>query len=375
MTEFDVSRRAFVTGASSLALAPVLSGQAAAAAPEDMTRSPSGSQTMSTKYPPLQIGPRTIPAPTNVSEPALQYLTAPRAVAVNSNYPELADKEGWRAHIASVNTMIDQLDQRVVAACAVKVERTTINGVRVAIVQPKNPDPRFKGRMLMNIHGGAYIYGEGGIMEAAVLANAGATVVAVDYRICPDHPFPANIEDSAAVYKALLKNHAPKQIAIYGTSAGGTFTLTSSLYIRKLGLPLPGALGVLTPQHNLSGAGGDSSYAFDGLDLALSGTKAPDGQGPAYLFANGHDMTDPLISPIFGDYAGFPPTYFLSGTRDMLLSSTVLLHRRLRNAGVKAELNVFEAMPHGFNVQVQLPEAQESISDLLRFFDQNLAKG
>jgi epsilon-lactone hydrolase len=97
--------------------------------------------------------------------------------------------------------------------------------------------------------------------------------------------------------------------------------------------------------------------------------------GAALLFANGRDFTDPLISPIYGDYAGFPPTYFLSGTRDMLLSATVLLHRRLHNSGVKTELHVFEAMPHGFNVQVQLPEAQESIRDLLRFFDLHLAKG
>jgi len=316
--------------------------------------------TTAADYPPLQIGPRTVPMPTSVSDAARQYLAMPRTVSLDSNYPALDDKEGWRAHIAAVNAMIDQMEQMIVRACAIEVERTTINGVRAAIVRPKNPDPRFEGRVLMNIHGGAYIYCEGGIMEAAVIANAGATVVAVDYRVCPDHPFPANIEDSAAVYRGLLDSHAPEQIAIYGTSAGGTFTLTSSLYIRQLGLPLPGALGVLTPQHDLSGTAGDTSYAFDGLDVALSGTRPADGLGPAFVFANGHAIADPLISPIFGDYAGFPPTYFLSGTH---------------NAGVKTELHVFEAMPHGFSVLVQLPEAQESIQDLLRFFDQNLAKG
>jgi len=324
-------------------------------------------------YPPLQFGPVTVPVPNSVSDDARRFLSAPRS-ATSDQRPPVADKEGWRAYIAASNARIGQMEEMIVSACAVDVERTTINGARAAIVRPKNPDPRFDGRVLMNIHGGAYILCEGMIMEAAVLANAGATVVAVDYRVAPDHPFPANIEDSAAVYRGLLDRYAPEQIAIYGTSAGGTFSLTTSLYLRQLGLPLPGALGILTPQHDLSGTTGDSFFAFDGLDLALSGSR-PGALDMANLFAGGHDLADPLISPIFGDYAGFPPTYFLSGTRDMLLSATTLLHRRLHNAGVHTELHVFEAMPHGFNVQVKLPEAQESIRDLLRFFDQNLAKG
>jgi acetyl esterase/lipase len=263
----------------------------------------------------------------------------------------------------------------LVEACAVEIERTTIDGVRVAIVRPRSPDLRFAGRVLVNLHGGGFIYGEGGVMEAAVVANAGATVIAIDYRIGPDHPFPAAIEDSAAVYRHLLGRHAAEQIAFYGTSAGGTLTLTSTLFLRQLGLPLPGALGTITPMGDLSCTTGDSYYAFEGLDNALSGTRPPAGEGPSYLLANGHDIADPLISPIHGDFAGFPPTYLLSGTRDMLLSSTALLHRRLHNAGVRTELHVFEAMPHGFNVQVQLPEAQESIADMLRFFHENLASG
>ncbi|MCP3730584.1 alpha/beta hydrolase [Sphingomonas sp. MG17] len=329
--------------------------------------------TTAADYPPLEFGPVAVPMPGSVSDAARAYLATPRA-ASSGPLPALDDKPGWRAFSAAANARIALLEEMVVSACAVDVERTTINGARAAIVRPKNPDPRFEGRVLMNIHGGAYILCEGMIMEAAVIANAGATVVAVDYRVAPDHPFPANIEDSAAVYRGLLERHAPARIGIYGTSAGGTFTLTTSLYLRQLGLPLPGVLGVLTPQHDLSGTAGDSFFALDGLDLALSGSRAG-ALDMAHLFANGHDIADPLISPIFGDYAGFPPTYFLTGTRDMLLSATSLLHRRLHNAGVKTELHVFEAMPHGFNVQVQLPEAQESIQDLLRFFDENLAKG
>lgn len=329
--------------------------------------------TAATDYPPLEFGPNTVPMPDSVSDAAREYLAMPR-ISAAVEIPALDDKEGWRTRIAATNARIGELEKRVLAGCAVEIERTTINGARAAIVRPKNPDPRFAGRVLMNIHGGAYVLGEGGVMEAAVIADAGVTVVACDYRVCPDHPFPANVEDAAAVYRGLLDDHAPERIGIYGTSAGGTFTLTSSLYIRQLGLPMPGALGVLTPQHDLSGTRGDTFFSLEGVDNALTGT-TPFALQSARLFANGRDFTDPLISPIHGDYAGFPPTYFLTGTRDMLLSATVLLHRRLHNAAVKTELHVFEAMPHGFNIQIQLPEAQESIRDLLRFFDQNLARG
>src|ERR1700722_8276534 len=88
-------------------------------------------------YPPLQIGPRTVPMPARVSDAARAYLAMPRAVSLNNNYPALDDKEGWRAHIAAVNAMIGQMEQMIVGACAIEVERTTINGARAAIVRPK----------------------------------------------------------------------------------------------------------------------------------------------------------------------------------------------------------------------------------------------
>ena len=99
--------------------------------------------------------------------------------------------------------------------------------------------------------------------------------------------------------------------------------------------------------------------------------RSREGTGPSALFIGNHDPKDPLISPIYADFSkGFCPTYFLAGTRDFLLSSTVLLHRAVHRAGIKAELHVFEAMSHGFNIMAQLPEAREATLDMIRFFDE-----
>jgi len=264
------------------------------------------------------------------------------------------------------------MEDMVLPLCPVTVERSTMNGARVAVVTPQSIPPPHQNRVLMNIHGGAFVYGEGMIVEAAVAAHQGQIkVIAVDYRVPPDHCFPANLEDTTAVYRSLLERHRPASIAIFGTSAGGTYTATTILKLRQLGLPLPAAAGMLTPACDLSGNGGDTTFTNDGIDSALSGARPREGTGPSTLFIGNHDPRDPLISPIYADFSkGFCPTYFLAGTRDFLLSSTVLLHRAVHRAGIKAELHVFEAMSHGFNIMAQVPEAREATKDMIRFFDQ-----
>lgn len=326
-------------------------------------------------YPPLEVGPRTIPMPKHVSPEAQQYIAMPRVQLLSgAKYPPVQDKEGWRKHIAEVNAMMKVMEDFILPFCPVKLERTTMNGARVTEVTPASISPRHQKRVLMNIHGGAFVYGEGMIVEAAVAAHLGQIkVVAVDYRVPPDHGFPANLEDTTAVYRALLERYRPNDIAIFGTSAGGTYTATTVLKLRELGLPLPAAAGILTPAHNLGGvdSGGDTTFTNDGIDSALSGAKPADGGGPSVLFIGDHDPKDPLISPIYADFSkGFCPSYFLAGTRDFLLSSTVLLHRAVHRAGIKAELHVFEAMSHGFNIMAQLPEAREATIDMIRFFDE-----
>src|SRR5215469_4205984 len=182
-------------------------------------------------YAPLEVGPRTIPMPKHVSPEAKEHIAMPRVNLLEpSKFPPLNDKEGWRKHIAEVNGMMKMMEDMVLPLCPVSVERITMNGARVAMVTPQTIAPRHQNRLLMNIHGGAFVYGEGSIMEAAVAAHVGQiNVVPLDYRVAPDHCFPANLEDTTAVYRALLEKNRPANLAIFVTSAGGTITMTTIL--------------------------------------------------------------------------------------------------------------------------------------------------
>jgi monoterpene epsilon-lactone hydrolase len=175
------------------------------------------------------------------------------------------------------------------------------------------------------------------------------------------------------VWKGALKMAEPKSMAIFGTSAGGALTLSMVLRAKKEGLPLPGAIAPGTPMSDLTGDG-DSFHTNFMVDNVLVGS---DGRcdAMAKLYANGHDLKDPLLSPVYGDMHGFPPAIFTTGTRDLLLSNAVRVHRKLRQAGVEAELEVFEGQSHGQYMRaVNAPETREAFEEIARFFDKHLGQ-
>ena len=176
---------------------------------------------------------------------------------------------------------------------------------------------------------------------ASIAASTGLVAWGVDYRMPPRHPYPAALDDSVAVYRTLLREREPGQIVVAGGSAGGNLAAALLLRARDEGLPLPAALVLLSPEVDLTESG-DSFVTNAPHDLAL-GRLGPVNE----LYAAGADLAHPYLSPLFGDLVGFPPTFLQSGTRDLFLSNTVRMHRRLRAAGVEAELHVFEGMPHG----------------------------
>src|SRR5262249_2859137 len=152
------------------------------------------------------------------------------------------------------------------------------------------------------------------------------------------------LDDVITVWKALVKTTNPSRMAVFGTSAGGALTLSMTLRAKQENLPLPAAIGSGTPMSDLTNAG-DTFQTNAMVDNILV---APDAicHKAAALYANGHDLKDPMLSPVYGDMHGFPPTVLTSGTRDLLLSSTVRVHRKLRQAGVEAELQVYEGQSH-----------------------------
>jgi acetyl esterase/lipase len=228
---------------------------------------------------------------------------------------------------------------------AADTEEIDVDGVTVYVITPHRTAADDQ-RVVLELHGGGFIMGGGeccrmfGLMA---LPRYGIRTWAVDYRMPPDHPYPAPLDDAVTVYRALLRDHEPQQIAVGGASAGGNLAAALILRARDEGLPLPAAAVILTPANDFTQSG-DTFHTNLGVDTIISGETGPLGD----LYAGGYDLTHPYISPLFGDFTkGFPPTLLASGTRDILLSNTVRMHRALRAAGIPAELHVLEAAPHG----------------------------
>jgi acetyl esterase/lipase len=178
------------------------------------------------------------------------------------------------------------------------------------------------------------------------MTSAGASGThtwAIDYRMPPDDPYPAPLDDCLTAYRALLREHRPEDIIVRGGSAGGNLAAALVLRARDEGLPLPAAAVLMTPEVDLTESG-DSFHTNLGVDSVLTQSLMP----ANLLYAGGHDLAHPYLSPLFGDFAkGFPPTFLATGTRDLFLSNTVRMHRALRAAGIPAELHVLESAPHG----------------------------
>ena len=252
--------------------------------------------------------------------------------------------------------------------CAVNIADSEIAGVPVHVVTPADPSAAETDKVAINLHGGGFTVDSGSLTESIPIAlYARIKVVSVLYRLSPEHPFPAAVDDTVAVYKDLLKTYTPNHIAIFGTSAGAMLTAEVAVKLKQLGLPLPAALGIF------SGMGDfvrhtDSEAIFSGGGLA--GHLDPPTRGPDRPeYVGSTDPKDPVLSPIYADLTGLPPSLFLAGGRDYLLSGAANLHRAFMHAGVDARLVVFDGLPHAFWYDPSLPESIEAthlMADFLR---------
>ena len=319
------------------------------------------------------VPPRPLPVPTDVS-PQVQALAA-QPISPNFDVGPQTLAE-WAALQEAYNAGVEQALPGQEQRLHVTVEESQMAGVPVYIVTPEQMAPENRDRLLIHIHGGCYVLGGGlaATSEAVMMAGIGHyKVISVDYRMPPVAYFPAALEDVVAVWREALKDHPAKRMAVFGSSAGGALTLEMVLRLKQLGLPLPAAIAPGTPMSDLTGVGDSfAANAFvDNVLVSRAGACDP----AAQLYAHGHDLTDPLLSPIFGDLHGFPPAILTTGTRDLLLSNTVRTHRKLKDAGVEAELNVFEAMSHAnYIADDTAPETHQALGDIARFFDTHLAK-
>lgn len=283
----------------------------------------------------------------------------------------------------SINARVMPDLKRVRDRYAVEMKDQVFAGVHALVVTPQGGvDAARREQVLINVHGGGFVIGDtavvGSLESIPVAALGKIKVVTIDYRLGPEHKFPAASEDVAAVYKELLKTYQPQNVGLYGCSAGGLLTAQATAWIQKQGLPRMGAIGIFCA----SAAGwmvGDSSYVVPAV--MGSGVRQRDkykggsAVGNAEYFSEAN-FDDPLVAPLRSSavLSKFPPTLIISSTRDFALSGAVNTHAQLVKLGVEAELHIWDGVWHGFLTDSELPESHEAYDVIVKFFQKNLGK-
>lgn len=223
-------------------------------------------------------------------------------------------------------------------------------------------------RALLYFHGGAYMMGSARThrdLAARLSQAAGVRVLVPNYRLAPENPYPAALEDATAVYGWLLEQgFNPEHLAICGDSAGGNLAVVTLLALREAGVPLPAAAILLSPWTDLT-LSGETVKTRAAVDPMIR-LGEPSEQFAYYV--GQHDPTGPLLSPIFADLSGLPPMLIHVGNDEVLLDDSVRLAERAQAAGTPVELKVWEGMWHVFqSLAFNLPEGRDSIAELGAF--------
>ena len=293
-------------------------------------------------------------------------MTSLRARAINALL-RLTVKPMWRPglDIAAIRAHAARTDARLARrAIATATEDVVIAGRPARWFG--SPQQAAEHGTLLYLHGGAWCIHLPGLYSqfAATLTQAtGLRVLLVDYRLAPEHPFPAATDDCFDAYRALAESSGSAPTAVAGDSAGGSLTLVTLMRARDAALPLPACAVLLSPSTDLTLGAPSAQYnaKADPMFSRAAGDLLPD------LYCPGLDRRDPLLSPLFGQWAGLPPLYFLAGSTEMLLDDSVRAHDRALQAGPVAEIEVWPKLPHVFPLFGFLPEARDAVGKIAEF--------
>ena len=264
---------------------------------------------------------------------------------------------------------IDKSSARIKLPKTVTAERILADGIDAEWITPQNPAPE---KVLLYIHGGGFISGSclTHRMHVAKFANeCQMKSLVFDYRLAPEHPFPAAPDDCLTVYKWLLnQGFEAKNIIVGGESAGATLTLSLLLALKQKGIDMPKAAFSISPVTDLRCLAGSFRYNA-GNDVA------PMGSWTVWtnLYIGDHDPKDPLLSPQFGNYEGIPPLYICVGTHEIHLDDCVNVAEKARLSGVEVTLRKWDRMIHTFPLLTPLfPEARQAFEEICGFVKQNI---
>ena len=275
------------------------------------------------------------------------------------------------AHIVEVRERLNHLSRFLKPAFGVSVEATTVNGIDAEWLRPKAaPD----SKVLLYLHGGAYLIGSCRThrqMVSHIARAAGINALVPEYRLAPEHRFPAAIEDAVGIYRSLLtEGFKPGDIFIAGDSAGGGLTIATLLSLRHAGVPLPAAAVLLSPFLDVSASGesattrADQDPWFDPSDLAVVADNYCD---------DADDLKNPLVSPVFANVAGLPPTLIQVGDDEILLSDSTRFAALMEEAGLEVQLEIWPEMWHVFQLLVgKMPESRMAIRKIGAYLHERL---
>jgi acetyl esterase/lipase len=316
-----------------------------------------------------------IHVPDTVSKEAQAYLrrfTAPPEVAP---FPAPDDLDGWKRTRAGFDAMFAPMADAAAKRYGTAIEERKLGGVPVLDLKPKG----WKGgrRVLVYAHGGAYCFGtaRGTLGNSALAADAtGLRVISIDYTLAPEARWPKVTEEAVAVLEALVQEgHPLGSIGLYGDSAGGGLAAAAALRMRDKGLGMPAALVLQSPWVDLTDAG-DTLVTLRAAEPYYFYDKHLKPCADAY--AEPKDQRNPLVSPVYADFAkGFPPTLIQGGTKEILLSGFVRLYQAIDGAGGTATLDLYEGMPHVFQVPLaDAPEGKAAWRRMRAFLERRLAE-
>ncbi|MDO8288440.1 MAG: alpha/beta hydrolase [Parvibaculum sp.] len=246
----------------------------------------------------------------------------------------------------------------------VTIEHVDIDGIPAEIITPEGRTPE---RTLLYLHGGGYILCSPDThrpLVSALSKKSGSRALLIDYRLAPEHPFPAAIDDAVKAYRWLIAQGTdPKTITLAGDSAGGGLTMATLFSLRDAGDPMPAGAALLSPWTDLAMSGA-SHITHQKRDPMLSVEGALIG---ARHYLGGASPTNPLASPLYGNFDGLPPLFIHVGGNEILLDDSLRLAERAKAAGVEVTLKVWPDMPHVFQAARFLPEARSSVNEIAAF--------
>jgi len=308
-------------------------------------------------------GPNSVPAPKGISAAARK---------VWPNLPQVPLQAHELEKLAALRKFVNFLDdatfEKLKTPYSMK-DRVT-NGITTLWITP--PQLKHEDRVMIFIHGGGWIVNSRKAqvkLQADVADSLGVKLASIEYRLAPEHPYPAAVNDIVAAYEGIIKEYGAENTGLFGTSAGGGLTLATLLRLKADGLPLPAASAPLSPGADMTASG--FMYRNVGLrDPILP----PYGTYTAMqAYVGKADPMDPLVSPVFGDFTGMTPMFLLAGTAEIIGSDAIRVAARARNQGVDVTLLVSDGMWHvPIGNGSGVPELQLAYDEMIKFFKRQM---